>query len=364
VGFIVKDREGFTCDDSCEFAFDDVCDEGTSNESSVSDDDDDYDDMMIILYLMGFLAQDTNVLKVSACVKGTDCTDCGGVDAITSISKARAPDKNNIESCVNTCAYARDGVCDDPRGGSKYCNLGTDCQDCGPVGADNFTRVDNEDGLSYKDEVDYDEIFLSATIQLTHLLPTYSLTHSLTHALTRSLTHSLTHLLIHSLTTHCADFIKGVEGNSSKVPDPERSIGRCDNTCPYARDGVCDDPRIYNYCKLGTDCQDCGPVGADNFTDTVDDDGWWDDDDDQWSLKGGNSLSAIIIQLTRSLTHSCMRRPGQGLRGEQRTIEGGQQCGQRGVFRDAPGGAGEHDVHRGRHLRGGRDLFVLGLFTQ
>lgn len=40
----------------------------------------------------------------------------------------------------------------------------------------------------------------------------------------------------------------------------------CVNTCPFARDGVCDDPREGNYCKLGTDCQDCGPVGADNFT--------------------------------------------------------------------------------------------------
>eukprot|EP01040_Poterioochromonas_malhamensis_P018008 gene18008-20887_t len=52
-------------------------------------------------------------------------------------------------SCTNTCMYPRDGVCDDPRG-TKYCELGTDCQDCGPVGADNFTRVDDD-----QDDDDY-----------------------------------------------------------------------------------------------------------------------------------------------------------------------------------------------------------------
>ena len=32
VGFVVKDREGVVCDDSCEFAFDGVCDDGSENE--------------------------------------------------------------------------------------------------------------------------------------------------------------------------------------------------------------------------------------------------------------------------------------------------------------------------------------------
>merc|ERR1712146_29962 len=80
--------------------------------------------------------------RVSACLEGTDCTDCGGVDAIVDYTKPPAPD-SGIETCVNTCPYARDGVCDDPRG-ANYCKLGTDCQDCGPVGADNFTRADDD----------------------------------------------------------------------------------------------------------------------------------------------------------------------------------------------------------------------------
>lgn len=89
--------------------------------------------------------------QVSACVEGTDCTDCGGVDAIIDYTKPLDPELG-LESCVNTCIYPRDGVCDDPRG-TKYCELGTDCQDCGPVGADNFTRSD-DDGW-WDDDDDY-----------------------------------------------------------------------------------------------------------------------------------------------------------------------------------------------------------------
>ena len=186
VGFIVKDREGVTCDDSCEFAFDGVCDDGTEpndqyyyQENNKSKDDD----------LGGFYGEPEDVdgdgevhddyymenedYKVSACLKGTDCTDCGGVDAIVDYS-APLKSESNIMSCSNTCIYPRDGVCDDPRG-TKFCELGktfleqcrrslfgpelpgliigTDCQDCGPVGADNFTRSD-DDGW-WDDDDDY-----------------------------------------------------------------------------------------------------------------------------------------------------------------------------------------------------------------
>merc|ERR1711898_85462 len=86
----------------------------------------------------------------------------------------------------------------------------------------------------------------------------------------------------------------------------------CDDSCEWAMDGVCDDGSgkgrywwdddyggFYGYdddyygygyyyygdddflaalCDAGTDCHDCGPVGASNYT-AWDDDGWWDDDD-------------------------------------------------------------------------------------
>ena len=35
--------------------------------------------------------------------------------------------------------------------------------------------------------------------------------------------------------------------------------------------------------------QDCGPVGASNFT-SSDDDGKWDDDDDYWTFDDGSFL--------------------------------------------------------------------------
>ena len=169
VGYVVKDREGVVCDDSCEFAFDGVCDDGTEGEyyeyyeyyGYYLDDDlggyyegpksdgvyayysNSYDDY--------YMADDG--YRVSACVEGTDCTDCGGVDAIIDYSKMpTGPAAEGVETCVNSCPYARDGVCDDPRG-ANYCKLGTDCQDCGPVGADNFTRAD-DDGW-WDDDDDY-----------------------------------------------------------------------------------------------------------------------------------------------------------------------------------------------------------------
>jgi len=101
IGFVVKDREGVVCDDSCEFAFDGVCDDGTttdyyeyyekygyyqddkeggtySYENYEGDPADDY-----------YMEEDS--YKVSACVEGTDCTDCGGVDAVVDYSKAPRP---------------------------------------------------------------------------------------------------------------------------------------------------------------------------------------------------------------------------------------------------------------------------------
>ncbi|GAB5538343.1 MAG: hypothetical protein Salg2KO_04460 [Salibacteraceae bacterium] len=35
----------------------------------------------------------------------------------------------------------------------------------------------------------------------------------------------------------------------------------CNNECIFANDGACDDggpDALYNYCNLGTDCEDCG----------------------------------------------------------------------------------------------------------
>eukprot|EP01041_Mallomonas_annulata_P008000 gene8000-16377_t len=161
IGYVVKDREGVVCDDSCEFAFDGVCDDGTTSDlyeyyekyGYYQDDDQggtydyqNYEGDPTDDYYM-----EDDGYRVSACVEGTDCTDCGGVDAIIDYSKA-PPADSGVDVCTNTCPYARDGVCDDPRG-ANYCKLGTDCQDCGPAGNGNFTKAD-DDGW-WDDDDDY-----------------------------------------------------------------------------------------------------------------------------------------------------------------------------------------------------------------
>jgi hypothetical protein len=55
------------------------------------------------------------------------------------------------------------------------------------------------------------------------------------------------------------------------------------------------------YLSIGTDCQDCGPIGADNFT-RSDDDGWWDDDDDYWTFNDGNFLGKLSLVTLISLS--------------------------------------------------------------
>jgi len=242
VGLVVKDLEGVVCDDTCEFAFDGECDDGSEpvdeyyyqNYFPYQDDDlggyytdddeeeewpkaptgkkgkpgkrrqlagrqassiaathgdhqqlspaftynyDDYyygydgnesygfyygyerrrlaegkeeDDYQWDNYGSDDYYAENDEKTVSPCVKGTDCTDCGGVDAVKDFSQPL--DDETAETCVNTCSFARDGVCDDPRG-TMYCSIGTDCQDCGPVGFDNFTLVDDDE--FWDDDDDY-----------------------------------------------------------------------------------------------------------------------------------------------------------------------------------------------------------------
>lgn len=182
IGHIVPDREGVVCDDSCEWAFDGVCDEsygggwqGDSNFYYGYYDWDDYDWENGYMYYYSYTDVDDfwgqNVdddylstaysyqhppsaygsnpyaddWATGACLRGTDCTDCGGVDQyIDWNTMAPNADDDYIDvACSNTCKYARDGVCDDPRN-EDYCAMGTDCQDCGPVGASNFSTYSDD----------------------------------------------------------------------------------------------------------------------------------------------------------------------------------------------------------------------------
>ncbi len=49
--------------------------------------------------------------------------------------------------------------------------------------------------------------------------------------------------------------------NAQEAPPPEEGQ-LCDDTCPSANDGECDDGgegSVFALCPLGTDCTDCGP---------------------------------------------------------------------------------------------------------
>ena len=54
---------------------------------------------------------------------------------------------------------------------------------------------------------------------------------------------------------------EGTNGAISYVPPPPKDTG-CSNMCNYASDGFCEDGGAgaeYDWCDLGTDCEDCGP---------------------------------------------------------------------------------------------------------
>lgn len=63
----------------------------------------------------------------SSCVLGTDCDDCGS-------RPAPAPGRNGL-SCSDECVFAGDGECDDGRDPNfaLNCPPATDCTDCGPL---------------------------------------------------------------------------------------------------------------------------------------------------------------------------------------------------------------------------------------
>jgi hypothetical protein len=146
VATVEKEPEGDICDDSCEWALDGICDDGTTPNES--DDgygqwDDDYgeygDDNN---YYAGFYDDSYGALfddegSLPACAYGTDCTDCQPLHG-----DATKKEQASVE-CDNTCAYARDGFCDDPRQGGE-CALGTDCQDCGPASKANYTNYEDD----------------------------------------------------------------------------------------------------------------------------------------------------------------------------------------------------------------------------
>ena len=128
---VLPDSDTAQCDDSCEWALDGVCDDGSSTGRYWWDDDyggfygegdDDY-------YSEGYYYDDDDDdFLAPVCDVGTDCTDCGGPKILT---------EDDLQRCDNSCQWSNDGYCDDTRT-SGLCELGTDCHDCGPIDHGNY----------------------------------------------------------------------------------------------------------------------------------------------------------------------------------------------------------------------------------
>jgi hypothetical protein len=104
------------CDDSCEFANDGACDDGRPGA------------------------------PFDVCAPGTDDTDCGeaaceggmgGAGGMGGMGGAGG-DEPLDPLCNDSCRFANDDVCDDGRPGAAFdaCEPGTDCGDCGPLDAE------------------------------------------------------------------------------------------------------------------------------------------------------------------------------------------------------------------------------------
>lgn len=154
---VFDDPDGAVCDDSCEWSFDGVCDDGSVDAMRVWEDDNrgsamEYDDDY---YQLGYYYYDDTASSFApVCEAGTDCTDCGAMRGPDDLLASRW---RTVE-CDNSCTWSNDNYCDDTRS-AGLCALGTDCHDCGPASQSNFTSINDDgwwdDDAAYWDD-DYD----------------------------------------------------------------------------------------------------------------------------------------------------------------------------------------------------------------
>jgi hypothetical protein len=123
---------GSLCTNTCQWAYDGECDEGTYCDYGT----DCYDCRSSTPSCTNTCtwAYDGECDEPNLCSRGTDCADCG------SSSPAPSP----TPSCTNTCTWAYDGECDEP----GLCSPGTDCADCGSSSCTNTCQ------WAYDDECD------------------------------------------------------------------------------------------------------------------------------------------------------------------------------------------------------------------
>ena len=187
------------CDNTCDFAEDDICDDGGQHS------------------------------LFTLCTWDTDCTDCKG------------PRPSLLShTCSNVCSNADDGECDDGGPSSAYaeCALGSDCKDCGPADRERFhwgcqyscafhgdgACDDGGHGSEYE-ECGFGTDCADCGTRLYD------------QEVVRNPTHGV---------------------DSDRLT--QSSTG-CDDSCFYASDGHCDDGghgAEFHECALGADCKDCG----------------------------------------------------------------------------------------------------------
>eukprot|EP01034_Spumella_vulgaris_P023822 gene23822-30094_t len=306
VGYFHKDIAGVTCDDSCEFAFNGVCDDGSESVA--------YND-----YYM-----EKGGYFINGCVRGTDCTDCGGVDAIVAANSAtRPPSKKPTarptvkSSPVHVAFPTRPPVSKQPvyKPVGYPSRLPIRSPSLAPHSVGPTKKPFRPSGKTHTPV-----IILSAVNFTSYLADKYAIVHfyapwaiwcqrlepvwddfnnALQDARSPVVVAKVDCIVNRDLCTtqriqafpQISAFNHGITFTADKYGS-DRTVealmafvrsrliaygySTCTNTCIYPRDGVCDDPRGTKYCELGTDCQDCGWVGFDNFT-RSDDDGWWDD---------------------------------------------------------------------------------------
>lgn len=189
------------CDNSCTTAFDNECDDGGTNS------------------------------MYSTCTLGSDCSDCG---PRTTGDAFPVPTPGAL--CTNTCSTANDNECDDGGPNSMYaiCALGSDCNDCGPRGAEALPPAGSEicqNSCSTAFDNECDDGGPGSMYSIC------------------------------ALGSDCNDCGPRIVGTIEQIA-PIVAGGVCSNTCGSANDNECDDGgpnSLYNVCRYGTDCGDCGP---------------------------------------------------------------------------------------------------------
>lgn len=193
------------CDNSCDTAFDNECDDGGAGS------------------------------LFATCSLGSDCSDCGprtaGDASPTSVAGT---------VCTNTCPTANDNECDDGGLNSIYsiCAFGSDCNDCGPRTAEALPTSDDGSVCTNSCDTAFDNECDDGGPGSI-----YS---------------------ICALGSDCNDCGPRVIDRVEQVA-PFAPGGICNNTCGSANDTECDDGgpnSLYDVCRYGTDCGDCGPRPA------------------------------------------------------------------------------------------------------